>query len=185
MLAPRPIPLQPGLPAHYGGPSGYKKLCQFLGVPTSKAQGDLATRILAEGQDHSQPADEQPDLNRHTNKKQRHKQAIEAFYGDPERRLSRWRRFVDDGLKERSGIPLLRAACAGSVLRSVEQTGRRPHAGRVPEHSRCRDTVRDHSAPRQCNQAPVATSGDQRLDGPLEVRAWGQCASPRRTLALC
>ncbi len=105
MLAPRPIPLQPGLPAHYGGPSGYKKLCQFLGVPTSKAQGDLATRILAEGQDHSQPADEQPDLNRHTNKKQRHKQAIEAFYGDPERRLSRWRRFVDDGLKERSGVP--------------------------------------------------------------------------------
>lgn len=37
MLGPRPFPLDEGLPAHYRGLSGFKKLCQLLGVPTSKA----------------------------------------------------------------------------------------------------------------------------------------------------
>lgn len=123
MLSPTPTPLPPGLPAHLEGPTGYKKLCQLLGRPTTKQQLELATALRRK-----------PELESGTGEvakngkptKEEARRLIEGFYRDPSQRSEHWRQLVS-GAADRRDVPSFERQALESLLdQGFEQSAGHP-----------------------------------------------------------
>ncbi len=115
--------LFPGLPAHLEGDTGYKKLCQLLGRPTTKQQIELAAALPRE----PEPASGTGEAAKNGKPtKEEARRLIEGFYRDPSKRSELWRQLATGAAHTRD-VPSFECQALKSCLdQEIEQPAGHP-----------------------------------------------------------